>query len=257
MRIGTANFYHALRFNAATPAADYDITPAGDPVGLWLGCIVPRFVAADADTPAAVSVQCLVTVGGVVRFASRFRNRQLFRPWQGYQDGPVSNAANVWRRPGVTLSGASGTLIGSFTDGGTINKPSSAPRRSYMHAYFGPSETGPAAGPLGYSVGTVPVTGAEDYTCHAEPVYFWFARTPGQTITLSGRTYREQPNPALAEPINDDLPADKVGAEPDEVATLTNVWLMAWICRVGPALAATVETPATYTPGGGTVDPEV
>ena len=102
-------------------------------------------------------------------------------------------------------------------------------------------------------MGSVPNTPTGAYACHGEPVTFWIDRQPGQSIIVRANVYRETPNNALAQPINDDLPGDKIGAEPDEVLEEQAAAVLAWLVRVGPTgeIVATVPTYRTAT-----VDPE-
>jgi hypothetical protein len=240
-RIGEANFFRQLEFTTA--AETYDITPAGDPCGLYLGAVVPRFTATDTDTAQPKSISVAVLVGGTVKFFTRFINRPLFKPYQAYmQQGTPGQL--IWSEVAKTTPATpSGAIFGTLT---LVSKPSAAPIRSYMNAYFKPATTsGPDNAPLPFTVGTAPVTSDEGYASHAEPIYFWIDRSPGDAITIRCRVYREQPLSTLASPINDDLPADKIGAEPDEVLESQNVFINAWVLRVGPS-GITTETPETY-----------
>jgi hypothetical protein len=240
-RIGEANFFRQLEFTTA--AETYDITPAGDPCGLYLGAVVPRFAAADTDTAQPKSISVAVLVGGVVKWSSRFVNRPLFRPYQAYMAQGAPGQL-VWSELLKTIvTTPTGSIFGTV---GLASRPPAATVRSYMHAYFKPATTsGPDSAPLPFTVGTAPVTLAEGYACHAEPIYFWIDRPPGNAITIRCRVYREQPLSTLTAPINDDLPADKMGAEPDEVLESQNVFINAWVLRVGPT-GITTETPETY-----------
>lgn len=243
-RIGEANFFRQLEFGTA--AETYDITPAGDPCGVYFGAVVPRFVATDTDTAQPKSISVAVLVGGVVKWSTRFVNRPLFRPYQAYMGWniprPSADLNIVWDERTKTIAVASGSLFGTV---GLYDQPAVAPKKSYMNAYFKPATTGPQTAALPFTVGTTPVTLAEGYACHAEPVYYWITRPPGDAITIRCRVYREQPLSSLIAPINDDLPADKLGAEPDEILESQNVFINAWVLRVGPS-GITTDTPETY-----------
>ena len=138
MNIGDATIFRQLGFG--TTAATYDITPAGDPSGLYWGCIVPRFVSFDGDTPQPKSISLRVEVGGTVAFSTRLINRQQWRPYQAYQHYeilPFSGDTDlIWRNATPsTVASPAGAFFGSVADENWMgSKPGNAPKRSYMHA---------------------------------------------------------------------------------------------------------------------------
>jgi hypothetical protein len=253
MIIGHANIFQQLDYSTSAPISlpeTYDITPQGDPPGLYWGCVLPRFSGRDDDTPQGKSIEIAVLVDGTVRWWTRFINRQLFRPYQAFQNWnvprPSADMNLVWdTRTKTTVSSPSGTLFGTIADGSWTDKPTAAPKQSYMNAYFLPATPGPQTAALPFTVGTTPVSSLESYGIHAEPIHFWIDRPPGATVLVRARVYREQPLSSLSAPINDDLPTDKLGPEPDEVLESQSVYVTAWMVRVGRA-GVTTETPETY-----------
>lgn len=257
MRIGTTTFHLPFRFSSGE-FFQTRITNAGTPTGYWIGQVMPRFQATDADVTKPATIEILLTVNGVAVWRTRYISRGLWRHqiWRQEQVTLTPQTQNFAVRPHVYTPPV-GDIIGTFANVWT-DPFTTIPIRSYMHAYFRPLELGPQTGVLPFTPSEVPESNPlETYTAHAEPVTFAFTNAPGDAVEFVVSTFKESPNADLDEPINDDPPEGGIGPEPDEIAATVTpaVVLVGWAVRVGGAQEPTTESPATYTPAG-VVDPE-
>lgn len=236
--IGNANIFKRMKqIDGATDLYTIDIKPAGDLPGYYWGAM--RFLLKSADdntkpTATAASTAVLnVEVAGVSVFRHRHIQRSWFAPIQYYQFGTWNGTIwtnFVWRAitTAYNVATATGTLIGNWAGGST-----GAPLRSYMHAFFEPSATGPSAATMAFTAGTTGNNSIDAMQTNCEPVFFVCKVQPGESIKIRCRLYREVPNSTLSPAINDDAPAVGSDGEPDEVLQTGALYFEGWLVRVG------------------------
>jgi hypothetical protein len=246
--IGHANIFETNQTGAAATNDWFDVTPVGDMPGHYWGA-VRAMLDSDGGYDNNLSIgnngifSQLITieVGGIEVFRVRHINRNWWLPVQYYQNADRVNNQWVnyrWSAQSVATNvlNPTPTIIGAWT-GANVG----APLRSYQHAFFEPSQVGPAAAPLPFTVGNVPRTATRIHQANGEWVYFTLSAAPGQTIRIRNRAYREVPNPTLNPPISDTAPGSGQDAEPDEVLVTGSPvgqlqgWVEGWLVRTGLA----------------------